>query len=175
MSRLAAADKVRRDAGVVADRARGLTWATIAQRHDLTPRACQLIWSQRASGDSATLLIDPQEALLEALEQLDRMAEDCSLLWESTRNDSIKVAALKQRHAVMADRFRLLMAVGVLPSNLGGFATEIDAVELGRVLLELFDRHGLDDDALQELQALLPQRHPAPASPRLLEVRSSAS
>ena len=40
-TRLTAQRKVERDAAVVRDRARGLTWPTIAARHGLSERQCR--------------------------------------------------------------------------------------------------------------------------------------
>jgi hypothetical protein len=45
-----AASKVARDGRVVADRARGLVWATVAARHGLSERQCISIWKQKLAG-----------------------------------------------------------------------------------------------------------------------------
>ena len=47
MGRLSAHEKVARDDRIVADRARGLTWATIGARHGVTERQCRTIWAER--------------------------------------------------------------------------------------------------------------------------------
>jgi hypothetical protein len=46
---LTAQRKVERDAAVVRDRARGLTWATIAERHGLCERECLSMCRERAT------------------------------------------------------------------------------------------------------------------------------
>ena len=53
VARVTAQQKVERDALIVGDRARGLTWATIEARHGVTERQCRTIWAERLQEVSA--------------------------------------------------------------------------------------------------------------------------
>jgi hypothetical protein len=46
-----AAEKVKRDARVVADRARGLRWTTVAERNGLSETQVRNTWRQRRSAE----------------------------------------------------------------------------------------------------------------------------
>ena len=81
MARATAQQKVERDARIVADRARGLTWATIEARHGVTERQCRTIWAERLRKVSAEP-VDVREALTEAITQFDAAIEDVSILAE---------------------------------------------------------------------------------------------
>jgi len=72
---------------VIADRARGLSRATVAQRHQLSERHCREIWATGRTSD-----LDPHaslEALTDFLAHLDAAIEDLALLAETTRNDAV--------------------------------------------------------------------------------------
>jgi hypothetical protein len=75
---------VARDAKVVADRARGLTWPTIADRHALSERQCRSIWSEWVR-ERPLEPTDPRDALREAVAQLDATIEDTALFAETIR------------------------------------------------------------------------------------------
>jgi hypothetical protein len=104
VTKLTASEKVRRDALIVADRARGLTWPTIARRHDLTERQARTVWSEWQAAEPGLGDIDPVAALAEALAQIESVAGDCALLLETTKNDAVRVAAIKARLAAISQR-----------------------------------------------------------------------
>ncbi len=64
------------------------------------------------------------ESLHEAADQLDALIEDCAVLAETTANDSVRVAAIKERHALMEEKIRFQQACGLLPRNLRLLHTE---------------------------------------------------
>ena len=144
-TRLPAEAKVRRDASVIADRARGLSWATVAQRHQLSERHCREIWATGRTTD-----LNPRaslDALADILAQLDAAIEDLALLAETTRNDAVRLGAVRARLAAMADRFEVMQACGLLPRDLGLFRLEIDVREMTRVIVDAFDAHAIPGEA----------------------------
>lgn len=151
MARLTAQRKVERDARIVADRARGLTWATIEARHGVTERQCRTIWAERLREVSAEP-VDVRDALREAIAQLDAAIEDCALLAESTANDSVRLGAIKARLAAMGERDELMRLSGLLPFDARAVRTEAELRDINDLILGLFDRHGLGDDAKRELE-----------------------
>ncbi len=81
-----AVDKVRRDEQIIAERARGLTWPTIARRHGLSERQCRNIWSARPGRVSCRDLTDLEARVDEALEGYDAAIEDLAMLAASATN-----------------------------------------------------------------------------------------
>jgi hypothetical protein len=148
-------EKVRRDSEVVADRVRGLRWATVAERHGLSERHCREIvqrWrqAQPGLGDS-----DPLEVVAEVLEQLEAVIERLSLLADEPVQDSVKLGAVKALLAAQHERVELLMSVGLLPHNLGLVRHEVDVRRLIRTILEVFDRHGVASDVRMDVAEAL--------------------
>ena len=139
--RLPAEEKVRRDSAVVADRGRGLTWSTIAERHNLSERHCREIWSE---GRGLRLHAeDPLEALADLLAQLDAGIEDLALLAETARNESVKLGALKARMGATSEKFELLRACGLLPRDLRVFRFEVEVQQVAAMVLATFDSEGV--------------------------------
>jgi hypothetical protein len=91
---------------------RGFGWRTIAGRHGLCERQCRVIWAERRSGGVDLLAGDPMESLHEAADQLDALIEDCAALAEATANDSVRVAAIKERRALMSEKIAFQQACG---------------------------------------------------------------
>jgi hypothetical protein len=153
--RLAAVEKVQRDSEVVADRVRGLRWATIAQRHALSERHCREIvqrWHQTRPGLGDR---DPLEAVAEVLEQLEGVIERLSLLADQPVQDSVRLGALKALLAAQHERVELLMSVGLLPRDLGLVRHEIDIRRLTRTVMDVFDRHGVASDVRMDVAEAL--------------------
>jgi hypothetical protein len=150
-ARVTAQEKVRRDARVVADRARGFGWRTIAARHGLCERQCRAIWAERRSGGVDLLAGDPMESLHEAADQLDALIEDCAVLAEATANDSVRVAAIKERRALMGERIALQQACGLLPRNLRLLRTEQEMRNILERVIEILVEHEVGEDVLRAI------------------------
>ena len=152
--RLSAAEKVSRDSRVVADRVRGLTWVTIAQRHELSERHCRELWSEYRANQPSSSSVDPVAAAEEMLERFEAVVEDAALLSEATANDAVKVAAIKLRLAGLKDQLELRMALGLLPP-LRRLEQELDIRQLTRAILQVFERHEVPLEAQRSLRILL--------------------
>jgi hypothetical protein len=155
VKRLAAQEKVDRDRQVVADCLRGLTWATIAQRHGLSERHCREIVEQWRVSQPALDQLDPLELIQEALERRETLIEEFALLAEGSNHEAVRLGALKARHAALIDYTGLLIACGLLPPSLGQAAVEIDVHRLTQHILDVFDRYGVDEAARRDLVELL--------------------
>jgi hypothetical protein len=95
-----AQQKVERDARIVADRAAGLTWPTIARRHDLSERQCQEILRAHRASRPLFEARDPVEAVSEVVEQLDSIVEKFALVAgrpNTRRSESAPSAASSRR------------------------------------------------------------------------------
>ncbi len=154
MGRLSAQKKVERDRQVVADRQRGLTWPTVAERHSLSERHCRQIVAQWRSSRPGLAELDPLELAQEALDRQETLVEEYALLSETSRHDAVRLGALKAKHAALNDHTSLLIACGLLP-RLGRVAVEIDVRRLTQHILSVFDRHGVDQAARRDLVEVL--------------------
>jgi hypothetical protein len=135
----------------VADGARGLTWSTIEARHGVSEGQCRTIWAERLREVSAEP-VDVREALREAVAQLDAAIEDCALLAEATKNDAVRLGAIRARLTAMAERGELLRLSGLLPFDERAVRTEAELRDINDMILALFDRYGVGDDAKRELE-----------------------
>jgi hypothetical protein len=87
---------------------------------------------------------DPVQAFAELLTQSDALIEEYALLAESTRNDSIKLGALKARSAEIGNKTRLLQAAGLFP-HVPRWRKEI--LELAKAVVDAFNRHEVSEEA----------------------------
>lgn len=168
MGRLPASAKVQRDGRIVADRARGLTWSTIGARHGVSERQARTVWSERLR-EVSTEPVDVREALKEAVAQLDAAIEDLVLVAEDTKNDAVRLGAIKARLSAMAEKHELMRLSGLLPFDVRAVRTEAELRDINDMIFGLFDKHGLGDDAKRELEegleAGLAGRNGRPAVP----------
>jgi hypothetical protein len=152
--RLNAQGKVARDGHIVADRARGLTWATVADRHGLSERQCIAIWKDRLAAQPLEE-VDPREALLEAVAQLDAAIEDCSLLAETTANDAVRLGSIKTRLAAMREKHDLLRLAGLLPYSPQAARTESEIWQMADEAVRVFEKYAVPDEARDEFLVAL--------------------
>jgi hypothetical protein len=101
--RLPAAKKVRRDEQIVRDRASGLLWSTIAQNHHLSERQAREVWRERLAAEPLEEL-DGRDWLRQVLLQTEQAVEELALLARTTRNDAVRLGAIRGRLAAMAQR-----------------------------------------------------------------------
>lgn len=148
--RLPAAEKVRRDERIVADRARGFRWQTIAERHKVSERHARQVWSDRLAAEPLDTL-GGAEAIAEGLLQLEAAIEDFSLLSERTSNDAVRIAAIRGRLAAMTDRMTLLRIAGFLPASWRAAATEADMLRVAETVRAVLKKHQPPDGLLADL------------------------
>ena len=153
-SRLPAAEKVRRDEQIVADRARGLRWATIAERHHLSERHAREVWRERLAAEPLESL-DGTETIAEALLQVEAAIEDLALLAETTNNDPVKLGAIRARLDAMNSRVTLLRIGGYLPATWRAAMTEADTRRMADNLVAVLVRHDASDQLLQDIAETL--------------------
>jgi hypothetical protein len=144
-----AAQKVKRDARVVADRARGLRWATIAERHGLSETMCRKIWHEQRSAEDFRSL-RPSEVVDEVVAQLEAVVEELALVAQTTNNDAVRLGAIKARTATLIQRVELLQWLGRVPVA-PRLRWEIGMEATANVVLAIFDRYRVPDAAAHEL------------------------
>src|SRR4051794_27278368 len=97
------------------DRARGLPLAAIADRRSISERT---IRRYLAAGQPQVPTPDPSAAVAELLASLEATIEDLAVLAATTANDSVNIAALRERRDTGFARFRAMQDVGLLPRSL---------------------------------------------------------
>ena len=153
--RLTAAEKVKRDAKIVADRARGLGWALVADRHGLTERQCQNIWAHFLNSQPEPGEADPLTAVYETIASCDAIIEELALVAESATHDAVRLGAIKARQYAIEQRFRLKQAMGLIPRDLGLFVYEFDADRLAQTLEDVCEKHGATPEFYRDLSVAL--------------------
>lgn len=141
-----------RDAAIVVDRKRGLTWPAIALKHDLSVSRCQEIvqlWRDDGlEGDGVVNAVDEARGLLD---QLSQGIADYADLAERTRHDGVRLAAIRQRIETSVLRFELLVSLGMVPRP-AAINVEAKMQEMFRAFAELAREH---DVPVAFLEALL--------------------
>ena len=137
--RLTAAEKLKRDAKIVADRARGLGWALIGDRHKLTERQCQSIWAHYRDSQPQPGETDPLAAVMEAIASYDAIIEDLALVAEKAAHDGVRLGA---RCTAIEQKIVLMRLLGLLPRDLGLFEYELDVRRMTEVIYGVCQKHG---------------------------------
>jgi hypothetical protein len=148
-------EKLRRDDQIVTARMRGLSWSTIAATYDLSERQCQEILTDYRESHPRLRERDPIDILDDMLDRYDAAQEELALVSATTRHDATRVGAIRTRLDALAAQANLLMAVGVLPRNLGVLRDDIDAREIARALVGVIERYDIPHEAQQDVLDLL--------------------
>ena len=148
--RLPAAQKARRDERIAADRAGGLRWATIAERHGISERHAREVWRERLAAESLEEL-DGRDWLRQVLVQTEQAVEELALLAQATKNDAVKLGAIRARLAAMAQRDEVLRLAGYLPCSPRAAMTEADLRSTANVVRRVLERHDPPDALLADL------------------------
>jgi hypothetical protein len=93
-----------RNARVFADRARGLSWAAIEQRHGISERQSRRIVDGYIASRRPTLELYAAAVIRELLAQFEQAIEDLALLADDTSNEAVKLGAIARRLDVVERR-----------------------------------------------------------------------
>jgi hypothetical protein len=148
--KLTTPEQFRRNQLIVADVARGLRWATIAESHGLTARQCQNIWRQRHALHEGSPA-DPLEEAVALIEAHEMAAEEFAVLAETSGNDSIRLGAISRRLAAQVACFNLKCDFGLIRPPSAEPAEQALAVAL-----EILSTKPLTDEERDRLASLLP-------------------
>jgi len=145
-----AAEKLQRDAAVVADRARGLPWRLVAERNGLSESAAREAWAARSFEYEER---PARDVIRDQLRQFDATIEELAELAVTSANDSIRLGAIRTRHEVCKDKLVLLHQCNLIrPLPLVGIA--YDAEAFGKKLVELFEEHDVDRAVAEGVMAV---------------------
>jgi hypothetical protein len=148
---LTAARKVERDKRIVVDRARGMTWRTIAASHGLSERQCRQVYFDQRQGSLDLDEFDSGDALVEVLDQLEALIEDLAHLAVTASHDAVRLGALNSKRRAIAERFEILQACGFVPINLLDARTELDVRRATRDMIEQLEKHDVPMAAIADI------------------------
>lgn len=138
-----AAEKTRRDARIVRDRSRGLRWATVAERNDVSERHARAVWTTFHESAPSVLDEDPSTILRDEVERVDAIVEELADLAAEAQAEAVRLGAVKARLAATQARTQLLQVIGALPADLFDVGIELDVRRLIGVIFQAFDVYGV--------------------------------
>lgn len=151
--RLPARQQAARDDRIIAERARGFAWQTIADRHGISTRQCMNIWQGRAQNQH--LVQSPRAELQDEIDVTDAILDELARLGESTTHDSVRLGVIKAKMTAQDRRLDLKRAAGMLPWNLGSIREEISTREIVEGICTVLKKHEQPREVLIDIMALL--------------------
>lgn len=165
-SRLKAADRVRRDAGIREERAAGMDWATIAAGHGITPRRAREIWAE-GSGASVDPIEDATAILAATLARYSYWEAELEGLYARTRNPAVQLGAIKTGLQLVRDRSALLQSTGAMDARaLRASVMDRDAMATARAVLDVFKERDVPMETQEALIEAIERQLP-PGRPRV--------
>ena len=155
---ISSASWTRRDNAIVAERRRGMSWATIAATYQLSERQCQTILEDYRASQPRLRERDPIELVDDMLDRYEAAQEELALVSATTKHDATRVGAIRTRLDALNAQANLLMMVGVLPRDLGVLRHDIDARAIARELVAVLARFDIPGDAQRALLDTLTTR-----------------
>ncbi len=154
---MTASERRRRDAAIVGDRARGLTWPELAGRHNVSERIARRAveaWYRRAPAELDGL--DPDAVVRETLAMLEQSIGDYALLSLTATGEAVRLGAMKARDDAARHRLLVLQSVGWLPPDWQRWRYAQEERKLFERLVDVLRRRpDVPDDVVTELLAEL--------------------
>lgn len=117
-TKLTAAQKVERDTTVIALRAKGNTWPSIAQATGLSASQCREV-HRLYLRDQVSVLGRrlPEDFIVEVLDEFDSVIQEMAAIREESTNAMTVVAACRTQLQASKSRVEFMQALGLLPSR----------------------------------------------------------
>jgi hypothetical protein len=162
-------DVAARHSQIVALRARGRSWAFIAEETGLSDRHCRRVWKDWREAEKPSLeQLDPVDVVIEMFARSEAQIEQLAEIADDRKAGSaVRVGAINAMRAAQQAQIELLQETGYMPRNLGRVQRELDLRYLMTKIVAVFEKYGLPDEARLELISLTREREHAPlALPR---------
>lgn len=130
-SRISRAERDRRNAAVIADRAVGFSWHEVSRRNHLSARQCQNIWNHRREHDPLPWN-QRYELFHDHLTFMESTLGRLATLANETANDSVRLGAIKAGFEVRVRQLELQTSAGMLPADMS-------SLEAHKIFRELLD------------------------------------
>lgn len=149
----------QRDAAIVADRARGMRPALIAQRNGVTERTVRRVLAAWRESRPILGRVDPVAEIAATLAAYEQAAEDLAALAEDASQDAVKLGAIVRRVELVEHRLSLMRAVGLVPQRVGEWLAGPAMTDLLHDFVALIERHGIDRAIVEEFVELRDRVH----------------
>jgi hypothetical protein len=140
VARATSAQQARRNREIVLDRARGFTWATVAERHGITTRRAQQVVRESRERSELEESADLEELVKEEIEALDQLIEDLADREARSENEAVKLGNTKLRLKGLERRVELRQALGILPDELRRIESVARADDLREALDQTYEQ-----------------------------------
>jgi hypothetical protein len=151
--------KAQRNADIVRDRARMMSWDKLAKKYGISDRqARRVVADWRDANKDELKQIDPLGTVLEILEQYEAAQEELSEAADKAREKEqyrTVVAAVGKRADIMRAAVELRQAMGLLPKNLGKLRVEFDINFIAAQFVRIMEENDVPVNVREELVAVL--------------------
>lgn len=169
---MTAHERRARDLKIATERAAGRSWEQIAASTGLTARRCQQIVKRLREQQLVEPYVDlfgdefdARGALEDHVALVKQTITDFADLALTTKNDGVRVAALRSKVEQSAGLMDLLRQLGQLPDHWGAFKAEREMQSLLTEFADLARKFELPEEYVEEVIALsqrsITRRHPA--------------
>lgn len=151
-----ALEKTQRDREIIADRARGLTWDQVAEKHNIDGSTARRAWAAvRDSQKDEISGADPMDTVFDLIRSYEEWMAQLAKIAEDSANDSARIGAIRSQVDIAVKKTELLQATGLLPKQLGKLRVEMDIRYMTTQILALFDKYDVPVEAQKELATVL--------------------
>jgi uncharacterized protein (DUF433 family) len=139
--------------------ARGVSPEATASLFGLSLAEVKEIIRSQSERDERPSQADPERVFTEHRIRVDAVVEELAIIASKERG-LIRVKAIEARFRALLHKWDLQQAVGIVPSDLGGWRARLDAHRVSAKLLEIFDEYELESEIRHDVvDALLgPER-----------------
>lgn len=143
-NRPSAVDRIRRDAAIVAERARGAAQTELASRYGISVRQVRNICTTASGPVVAASLSRAEELLLGVMSEYDDLQAELQALPKAQPN--IQLGAVKARLQLLRDRTHLLQATALIPAEMYAVDHQQQAMRIVEIVLDAFEEFNVPVD-----------------------------
>lgn len=164
---LTESERLERNAELCRDRARGQSWAYLAEKYGLQILQCQRVYADwRRENQSTFMGREPIAVVHSMLDRLESWIEQLAEVADSSEADAIKISAINAQLNALTRTAELMQATGILPHDLGTLRLELDVQTLAVKLVTVLTEQGATPELKRAiLEVLKPDAVSEPALP----------
>lgn len=148
-------EKAKRNAALIADRAKGHDWKRVAEKHDVSVRHAKRIWAEEKALRIPELREeDALDVVYEMLRRYEEWQNQLAVVTEVSEG-AVKIGAIRAQMDCEARKAELRQATGLLPKHLGKLAVEWDVRFVVRQVVAVLEKHDASPEFQREMLAAL--------------------
>lgn len=146
-------EKGARDAGIVADKALGMSWAQIIVKHDVSESTARRAWVDWWAQNKPEMNRNPLDVVQEEIVRYEELIARFSKIMDEAPEASNQIGAGKALMDAQTRMVDLMQATGLLPKHLGTLRYIQDARVIVQVISDVLERHELPLAVAEEIAA----------------------